>query len=566
MKIYIKGFKSIKSAQEVELGNKLTFLVGPNSAGKSVVMLALQKLKGDDPSFILDQTQIYRNPNRNSEICGVHALGVEWKYESQTLSFFAIYCADEILVKKSNLNMEFNLHRISEMITTEQFEQSDPKFFREQFRNGIPLISIGGLKTTERQLRSDKNISRLTLLFRGSETILINYKDEIEETVKKIKEASKWYLLLLESITASSVEEIKQLSLDESQQNAENIKTLIKNIGYFNKEIEVHTDLLKNGIISWTPDYIKDILKISLKGKDRQRMLNIFEKLNSYIEKFIRNKNEIYAKSYPGKQLDIALVSADRSLPIENLLSAKIKIYESKNSYQELMESQVIKEWGGILPGVFRGEGDFRKQQSYLIDLVNRALSENLFIDNAYRINVETKYLAVKSTWDEKSIDETEPEFDCKISLQDSHGRNLKFEDVGSGIGYVIPVLIESFSTSNIDKVVFIQQPELHLHPALQASLTDVLIEASANKKIVAETHSEHMILRALKRVRQTTNGMLKDPELKLKPEDIAVNYFEPLPDGSTKVHILRVTDDGDFLDRWPNGFFAERDQELFDE
>lgn len=74
------------------------------------------------------------------------------------------------------------------------------------------------------------------------------------------------------------------------------------------------------------------------------------------------------------------------------------------------------------------------------------------------------------------------------------------------------------------------------------------------------------MILRALKRVRQTANGTLKDPELKLNAEDIAVNYFEPQPDGSTRVHILRVSEDGDFLDRWPNGFFAERDQELFDE
>ena len=74
------------------------------------------------------------------------------------------------------------------------------------------------------------------------------------------------------------------------------------------------------------------------------------------------------------------------------------------------------------------------------------------------------------------------------------------------------------------------------------------------------------MLLRALKRVRQTSGNTLKDPNLKLTPEDIAVNYFEPMPDGSTRVHILRVSEEGDFLDRWPNGFFAERDQELFDE
>ena len=174
--------------------------------------------------------------------------------------------------------------------------------------------------------------------------------------------------------------------------------------------------------------------------------------------------------------------------------------------------------------------------------------------------------LVSMENWNEHDMSSNSPTFTCKMYLVDSHGRELTFEDVGSGIGYVLPVLIESLKNTNRKKVVFLQQPELHLHPALQASLTDVLIEASSNKRIIAETHSEHMILRALKRVRQTTNGSLKDPELKLKPDDIAVNYFEPLPDGSTRVHILRVSGDGDFLDRWPSGFFSDRDKELFDE
>jgi len=148
----------------------------------------------------------------------------------------------------------------------------------------------------------------------------------------------------------------------------------------------------------------------------------------------------------------------------------------------------------------------------------------------------------------------------------DNHGRNLKFDEVGSGIGYVLPILIEAFNPKNHGGMVFLQQPELHLHPAMQASLADVLIQAAADRRIVAETHSEHMILRALKRIRQTYNENLLDKELQLTHEDVAVNYFEPQPDGSTKIHIIRIAPDGEFIDRWPRGFFAERDQELFDE
>lgn len=54
--------------------------------------------------------------------------------------------------------------------------------------------------------------------------------------------------------------------------------------------------------------------------------------------------------------------------------------------------------------------------------------------------------------------------------------------------------------------------------------------------------------------------------ELQLKAEDVSVLYFDPSPDGTTKVKRLRISDDGEFIDRWPRGFFTEREQDLFDE
>ena len=56
------------------------------------------------------------------------------------------------------------------------------------------------------------------------------------------------------------------------------------------------------------------------------------------------------------------------------------------------------------------------------------------------------------------------------------------------------------------------------------------------------------------------------EKNLHLTYEDVAVNYFEPQGDGTTKVHIIRVAPDGEFIDRWPHGFFPERNRELFDE
>lgn len=80
---------------------------------------------------------------------------------------------------------------------------------------------------------------------------------------------------------------------------------------------------------------------------------------------------------------------------------------------------------------------------------------------------------------------------------------------------------------------------------------------------LIIETHSEHLILRLLRRIREAANGELEDENLRLRPEDVAVIYAKPTEKG-TKLIELRITEEGDFADKWPDGFFAERAKELF--
>jgi hypothetical protein len=54
--------------------------------------------------------------------------------------------------------------------------------------------------------------------------------------------------------------------------------------------------------------------------------------------------------------------------------------------------------------------------------------------------------------------------------------------------------------------------------------------------------------------------------ELKLKQNDVSIHYFKPDGKGRTTIHKIRFDSQGDFLDLWPDGFFAERNSELFDE
>lgn len=131
-------------------------------------------------------------------------------------------------------------------------------------------------------------------------------------------------------------------------------------------------------------------------------------------------------------------------------------------------------------------------------------------------------------------------------------GTPVSLRDVGVGISQVLSVLALAYGSKR--QLIAIEQPEIHLHPALQAELGDVFIESALGEggnTFVLETHSEHLILRLLRRVR----------EGKLSPDDVAVLYVQPVGT-SSQVQQIRVDEDGDFIDRWPGGFFEESFQE----
>ena len=167
------------------------------------------------------------------------------------------------------------------------------------------------------------------------------------------------------------------------------------------------------------------------------------------------------------------------------------------------------------------------------------------------------------------------------IALSDLDGHLFSPCDLGIGISQVVPVIAATCTTKV--GIVYVEQPELHLHPALQTELGDLFcahVEPTSvlvheqdsdvvrpirdnNRLFLLETHSEHLLLRVLRRIRETDDGALPDPKLRLFPHDVAVIYIDNQKGSATAKH-LRVDSQGEFLDRWPRGFFTERADELF--
>jgi len=168
-----------------------------------------------------------------------------------------------------------------------------------------------------------------------------------------------------------------------------------------------------------------------------------------------------------------------------------------------------------------------------------------------------------KKTESLSNLPPSDVRFELTIRDQNSNA-TVSLQDVGIGISQVVPILIHAMGNKN--KLICIEQPEIHIHPALQAEMGDLFIESALGENqntFLLETHSEHLILRILRRIRETTRKQLPDGCPPITPDDVAVLYVQPGEDGAT-VRELRIDAHGRFKDDWPNGFFEERLDEVF--
>ncbi len=120
----------------------------------------------------------------------------------------------------------------------------------------------------------------------------------------------------------------------------------------------------------------------------------------------------------------------------------------------------------------------------------------------------------------------------------------VSIADVGIGVSQVLPVII-ALEVAVRGQLVYIEQPELHLHPRAQHKLAELLVEA-ANRgvRVVIETHSDLLLLGIQAAVAKG----------ELDPKSLAMHWFSRDAEGFTKVNTADVDEYGRFGD-WPVDF-----------
>ncbi len=119
--------------------------------------------------------------------------------------------------------------------------------------------------------------------------------------------------------------------------------------------------------------------------------------------------------------------------------------------------------------------------------------------------------------------------------------------DVGFGVSQILPVITLCYYAPR-GSTVLLEQPEIHLHPSVQAGLADVMIDAMKTRgiQIVLESHSEHLLRRLQRRV----------AEEKLDSQAAAL-YFSSEDGGESNLTPLELDLFGN-IKNWPEDFFGD--------
>lgn len=202
----------------------------------------------------------------------------------------------------------------------------------------------------------------------------------------------------------------------------------------------------------------------------------------------------------------------------------------------------------------------YRKQELAVDNIDSEGANLAFFLESLPVTQLARLNVWLKETIDVEVILDGE-EGHVMITLHDfSTGRSDNIADMGFGFSQVLPLAVQAWLSSspharsvgrvtNEYAILVWEQPELHLHPAMQRKLARLIARTITLKKgisFIIETHSQSII-------NEFGDLILEE---NFKSEDIQALLFTQNGDAETVIATTGYDNDGQLID-WPLGFLA---------
>lgn len=439
---------------------------------------------------------------------------------------------------RSFLNQDFNFSRINILIGENSGGKSSLLKFLLSLKQTLdsPLESNLKLKGDYTDLANYKEViynknSNNLLEFSFSDTLnYINFFKEINNEITE-KQGKVKIQYVIEKVQESETK--ISFQLNDKLDNHSSIKTIIENTVLGKIEIiqiENQEETFK---------YRDCQLKVEFKN-----ITHTFNDIYGFKEGFFTFiSGDLFEKI---KKEDLANINADELfgeiaflLFFQNYISEKIEnirfvnpignnpkrfyFQEDKKSSYKLID---IEKFINILGDKNLSE----KEQNERIKLLNKTIRE-------FGIAEEIRLVQHKDI----------PILTLEVKTK---GYWANITDVGYGVSLQIPILFQALLSehySRKEQTILIEQPEVHLHPTLQAKFIETLLSIGDKNSYFIETHSEHIVRKLQVLIKNKFKG--------LTPNDISIYYFKRT---SEKFEITehKILESGKLSNQFPNGFF----------
>ncbi|MCW1966507.1 MAG: DUF3696 domain-containing protein [Anaerolineae bacterium] len=204
--------------------------------------------------------------------------------------------------------------------------------------------------------------------------------------------------------------------------------------------------------------------------------------------------------------------------------------------------------WTGEVPQSIGIRGEYAVQTMLSkIQSVQPAEQAELIKD----VSKWLKRFGVIDELDLSSISKNSRLFELKIKSRNyAHWANLM--DVGFGVSQVLPVIVLAYFAPP-GSIIILEQPEIHLHPSVQAELADLFLEVALTRNVqfFIESHSEHLLMRLQRRVAERSGEFAN-----LTENDVKLYFCKRETDASI-LEPLEMDEYGR-IKNWPKEFFGD--------